>query len=411
MASIRERTSKTGETTWAVLYRDGKKQSSDTFPSFEEADNFKSLVEIIGVDKARAEMFGTDQSRLTVDDLFEKWIAWKAASGDVTARTVKDYGRDYANWIKRPLGRRLAETVDELDVQQFVDSMRAQNLDAKSVADRHMILHSMFKFGSAKTRRLVTHNPCQETQLPKRHKKPAKGLSNTEWAAVYAAAKQLSPAAADLLLFMAGTGWRWSEAVALKVSGLEEYLEQGATVRYATMHRVSRQGVEVEDSAKSYAGFRRAKVSPAVWAMLQRRAVGKGLDDLIFTNDNGTRWYQQNFLNRTWTAILETSGIAPYPNGQRKTPHAVRHTSIAMAERAGATLPQLQRRAGHEDIQTTINVYGGMIDDLGEDILKGIDRQLLGEETSQVVSGEVLVITALPSSGDTTAARPQSDGA
>lgn len=409
MASIRERHSKASKSTvWAVLFRDGQRQRSQTFANLEAAERFKALVEILGPTKALAELNeGKQPDRLTVDGLFEKWIAWKANSGDVTDRTVKDYTRDYANWLKRPLGSRAADTIDELDVQKFVDSMSTKGLDAKSIADRHMILHSMYKFGSAKSRQLVHHNPCQETQLPKRHKKPPKGLTNIEWRAVYAAAKQVSPAAADLLLFMAGTGWRWSEASALKVSGLEEYTEQGRTVRYATMQRVNRQGVVAEDSAKSYAGFRRAKVSPAVWSMLQRRVVGKGTDDLVFLNDRGTRWYQQNFLNRTWTDILEVSGIAPYPNGQRKTPHAVRHSAIAMAERAGATLPQLQRRAGHEDIQTTINVYGGMIDDLGDDVLDGIDDQLLGidEVPGEVVTGTV--VQALDAAADTSDATPQ----
>lgn len=392
MASIRERHSeRTKTTTWAVLFRHNGKQKSQTFATPEAAERFRSLVELLGPEKALVELNGTTAAKkLSVDDLFAEWIAWKANSGDVTERTVKDYARDYDNWIRRPLGQRTAESIDERDVQNLVDSMRRAGLDAKSVGDRHMILHSMYKFGSAKVRQLVSHNPCLETQLPRRHKKPAKGLTAPELKAVYAAAQQVDPDAADLLLFIAGTGWRWSEAAVLKVSGVEVYNERGRSVMYATMQRVNRQGAEADDAAKSYAGFRRAKLTPRTRAMVERRLVGKGPDDLVFTKASGRRWHQQNFLNRTWTDILEVAGIAPYPDGRRKTPHAVRHSHIGMLERAGASLPQMQRRAGHEDIQTTINVYGGMIDDVSDEILDDIDEQLFGEDGYEVVSGSVV---------------------
>jgi hypothetical protein len=64
-------------------------------------------------------------------------------------------------------------------------------LEAKWVADRHMILHSMYKFGTAKSRRVVDHNPCLETQPPTRRKKPPKGAALTEWRAMYEAAQAI----------------------------------------------------------------------------------------------------------------------------------------------------------------------------------------------------------------------------
>ena len=91
-----------------------------------------------------------------------------------------DYRRDYDNWIRPWFGHRAAESIDETDVQKLVDHM-AQTLSPKSVADRHMLLHSMYAYGRAKTRRLVEHNPCLETELPKRVKKPPKGTTVPEF--------------------------------------------------------------------------------------------------------------------------------------------------------------------------------------------------------------------------------------
>lgn len=383
MASIRERTSRAGETTWAVLWREGGKQTSMTFATPKAAQRFKDLVELLGPAKAIAEVTDADSRPFTVDDLAAAFFEWKGR--DVTARTLADYRRDYENWIKPALGSRRAASVDELDVQQLVDKM-ADRLDPKSVADRHMILHSMFRFGAAKVRRLVDHNPCLETQLPRRIKKPPKGVTLPEWYALLAAARRIEPDAADLMLFIVGTGWRWSEAATLPVRNVEEWAdEDGRDRMFVTMRQVNRQGVVVADAAKSYAGFRRAEVTPVVADMLRRRLVGKSPDDLVFTNGSGRPWRQQNFLNRTWTRIVATSGLE-----RRPTPHMLRHAHVPLMDRAGATLPQMQRRMGHEDIQTTINVYGGMIDDIGADVLAAMDAMLLPTPTAgEVVAGEV----------------------
>lgn len=54
MASIRERESKSGERTWAVLFRHGGRQTSMTFTAVGPARKFKSLVDNFGADEAMA---------------------------------------------------------------------------------------------------------------------------------------------------------------------------------------------------------------------------------------------------------------------------------------------------------------------------------------------------------------------
>lgn len=380
VASIRKRTSSAGETTYAVLFRVGQRQMSRTFsaapkphPPEKYAADFMALVDILGADKALATLAAKKDDGLTVNQLADRFFEWKA--GDVTARTLADYRRDYDNWIRKPLGTRMADSIDELDVQRLVDDMR-KKLEPKSVADRHMLLFSMFKFGSARTRRLVSHNPCTETQLPKRVKKPAKGVTLTEYHAIITAAAKVDPDAADLIEFMAGTGWRWSEAAALRAGNVEQYVEDGVTHTSAVMTAVFRKDAAQRqtlalDTAKSAAGFRRSRLSPRVAQMVVRRCAGLGPDELVFTNSAGRKWYQQNFLSRTWTAILDRAGLE-----RRVTPHALRHSHVAMLDRAGVSLPEIQRRIGHESITTTIGVYGGMIDQIDDDALAAIDRML-----------------------------------
>jgi integrase len=368
-------------------------KTSDSAPRPHALENYaadyKALVDILGADRALATLAAAEDGGLTVDQLAERFFDWKA--GDVTPRTLADYRRDYDNWTRPALGSRLADSVDELDVQRLVDEMR-QRLEPKSVADRHMLLFSMFKFGSTKTRRLVGHNPCLETQLPKRTKKPVKGATLAEYHAIITAARAVDPDAADLIEFIAGTGWRWSEAAALRVGNVEQYEEDGVTHTSAVMTAVFRKDaaqrqIRTDDAAKSDAGFRRSRLSPRVARMVERRCVGRGPAELMFTNAAGRKWYQQNFLSRTWTAILDRAGLE-----RRVTPHALRHSHVAMLDRAKASMPEIQRRIGHENIQTTIGTYGGMIDQIGDEALVAIDRMLEPPSTpaGEVVPGEVV---------------------
>lgn len=394
MASIRERTSKTAGTTYAVLYRHGGKQASKTFTQPKKAERFRALVDVLGPDKALAELFADGKAeRLTVDQLAQQFLEWKAR--DVTPRTMVDYRRDYGNWIKPWFGHRAAESIDERDVQKWVDHMGSR-LAPKSVADRHMLLHSMFQFGKAKSRRLVTHNPCLESELPKRTKKPPKGTTVPEYRAILTAGQRRNPDAADLICYLGETGWRWSEGAALRVVDVED---DGANV-WVTVSQVFRldenyRQVLAEDEAKSYRAFRRIRLFPESAAVVRRRVVGKRPDELVLTNSRGRQWSQNTFLRTTWPGILRDAGLWKGPR-KSPTPHWLRHMHVAVLSAAGAPMQEIQRRIGHDSIQTTINVYGGLIGDISDDALGRAGelmagtRRAPGVAPADTVSGELV---------------------
>lgn len=55
-----------------------------------------------------------------------------------------------------------------------------------------------------------------------------------------------------------------------------------------------------------------------------------------------------NMLNRIWRK---------YPEFKRITPHGFRHTHCSLLFEAGATIKEVQERLGHENIQTTMDIY------------------------------------------------------
>lgn len=392
MASIRERTTSDGQRTHSVLYRHGGKQASRTFADPKSAQRFKALIEALGPDKAIKALAGDQPQGITVAQLWDRFITDKSATkGGVTERTAADYRRDYKNWVEPWFGHRDAETIDERDVQKWVDHMKTTHLSPKSIVGRHSLLYAMYDYGKKKTRRLVTHNPCEETDLPKRRKARPKGITPDEFRAILTAAAKTksNPDAADLILFLGETGWRFSEATGLHRSGVED---DGVDV-WVSVDQVTRidgagRQYIAEDEAKSEAGFRRIRLLPDSAAMVRRRIIGLKPGDLVFTNRLGNHWNQNTWLRTTWPGIVKAAELAP---NRKPTPHWLRHMHVVVMIKAGASLPEIQRRIGHEHISTTIDVYGGMTGDVSDDAITNAASLLRGKEAAgDVVAGEVV---------------------
>lgn len=388
MASVRKRVFNTGRTSYVVSYRHGGKQSTKSFGDKRSADRVAALINALGVDRglaaaAEAGVTRSTTGATTLDDLFEQMITWKSERNDITDRGAADYRRAWANHMSKAFGHRGADFLTERDVQQWVDEL-SKRLSPKTVRDLHALLHQVYTWAGARSRGLATIDPCGETALPKRGKSIVRGLSLPEYQRLVTAARAINPNAADFIVFLACTGWRFSEAAALPVWAVED---DGRQV-YVTLSQVSRRttsGYAIVADAKSQAGLRRVRLIGESTEVVRRRLVGRGRDDLVFTTPNGGRWFHGPFRDRQWLPSVAAAGLAD----RKPTPHWLRHTHVAMCHAAGMSLPEIQRRIGHEDIRTTINVYGRMIDGMSDDVAARLDA-LMGA-TPPVVAGEVEV--------------------
>jgi integrase len=405
MASIQPRPRADGTTAYAVLFRMGKKQPSRTFEDEASAQRFVRMIDDFGAERALRylEDEADVEEGLSLDELAQRWLASK--EGDVTPNILVGYRRDYGTWIKPRFGHREAAHIHEGDVQAWVDWMKVHPspttgapLSPKSIADRHAILHQIYGWGSARTRNLVPHNPCKETELPKRKKTPPKGLRIPELHALLRAGAEVDQDAVDLVAFMAGTGWRIGESVAVLAGAIEDYgddptLPAGIQSQvYVNMDRVLRRGVGFTEGGKSDAAMRRIQVLGPAVAMIRRRLVGLGPNDFLFTFADGRPgvnrrgpWNVNSFRDLRWPRLVEAAGLTE----RHPTPHWLRHTHVAVCIAAGLSLAEIQRRLGHEDIQTTINVYGRMFQEMNAEAA-GRLAALLTPVEPQLVQGDVV---------------------
>lgn len=381
-----------GRVTWRVKFRIGTATRSETFATKKDADRFCKLVDAMGGARARAVMNETEASAVTdhlLSDVALKWLAWKGQTrADGTPKrvsssyTIDRYGQLIRNQILPHLGNRPLNLIGESDIQEWVDEL-ADDYAAKTVADAHSVLHGIYKWAGTKAQGLAIVDPCTETVLPKRKKNVAKGLRPDEWQVLHTAAREVSENAADMLLFLVSSGWRWSEAAAVRSQDIDDY---GDDRVWATMGRIMRRGAHgrfefVDDEAKSVAGLRRIQLSREASTMVRRRRVGLKPDDLLLTNDTGGKWYYNGFYSRYWTRPKDHRDAAPsrerileaaarHGLTREVTPYMLRHTHAFLMLMSGEGYAAVQKRMGHEDITTTTRVYGSMIADVSN---KGLD--------------------------------------
>lgn len=371
-----------------MLFRDGKRQSSKTFATAKAAEKFRKNIDALGLARALEELAGAPEGGVTLDEIADGYFEFK--EGRVRSpRTIHDYRRDYANWIKPELGNRAAIGITEGDVQAWVDRMHRATwpetgeprLSSKTIAGYHSLLHSLFKHAASPTRRLLpaTHDPCTATDLPTRIKRPPKGMRINAWLAMEAGLRAVGQRngigddARDLGHFLIASGWRISEAIALDESGCDDDGKRITCYVLQVMRRQPEGTFKIVEDSKSRAGGRRVTLDSDASAMVRRRLAGTPQGGLVFRRGSAP-WTYSTFHNIYWAGAAKVAGM-PKPKI-----HTLRHAAVGIFHASGASLAEIQRRIGHESINTTIDVYGSMIDDMTDESLDNVAAILRGEK-------------------------------
>ena len=83
---------------------------------------------------------------------------------------------------------------------------------------------------------------------------------------------------------------------------------------------------------------------------------GLGRDDLVFTSPRGGPIRSRSFRARVWIPATEAVGL------DGLTVHELRHTCVALLISQGVGPKQIQAQLGHEDVRTTLQVYGHLFE-------------------------------------------------
>ena len=103
--------------------------------------------------------------------------------------------------------------------------------------------------------------------------------------------------------------------------------------------------------------------------------VGKGRDDLVFTDMRGGVLRNSNYRARVFEPAVDECQKTDesFPS---ITPHDLRHTAASLAVSAGANVKAAQRMLGHAKASMTLDVYADLFDEDLDSVADNLDAAI-----------------------------------
>lgn len=287
-----------------------------------------------------------EAGQLTVGDVYR---SWSAAQAHIAAKTAATRKSAWARHVEPRWGRVPVADVKTATVRAWVAKLKADGLGVAGIENAFGVLRQVL--GSAVEDRRIPRNPCEGVKLPKREHADRGYLTHAQVVALAAAVERDS----TVVRFLAYTGLRWGEMAALRVQDFDMLRR-----RVNVSRSVTESGGLVWSTPKTHE--RRSVPLPAVLTdELAALMVGKGRDDLVFTDLRSGVLRNSNWRGRVFTPAVtkcqETDETFP-----SITPHDLRHTAASLAISAGANVKAVQRMLGHAKASMTLDTYADLFD-------------------------------------------------
>ncbi|MEQ8228191.1 MAG: site-specific integrase [Rhodospirillales bacterium] len=344
-----------------------------TFDTLKEARAFR--------DQQRANNLSgpIDLSIRTVDQAVSSWLDICLKEGrdgrdPVTSYTYKTYERRAAIMREYVWEKPLAElqTPDVVAFRSWLLRTYSRDLARKTLTSFHAVIKEMAMRGH------IASNVAAGVAIraDSRYDKPIEIPTPREVAQLLVAADRLAnsknPQVArsweryrPILYLAADTGMRPQEYLVIAKSGLKN---NGVKVE-----RALERGARKISVPKTKAGRRFIDLSPEAFDLVSHYAKHKAIDnkyDLVFPTSTGRwvetdHWRKRGFYNACYEAGLvvevddDNGGKVEKP---KYSPYDLRHFYASMLIEQRINLKRIQSLMGHEDIKTTLNVYGHLID-------------------------------------------------
>lgn len=374
MADIRKRTGRKG-TTYQVRYADPSKASGyayATFYTLKEARAFRENAAL-----RQGHMLHT-QPGLTVERGVQTWLDICEKEGrngrdPVTKYTLKHYEwrADIINSYDWPKPLSDMSTPDIIEFRSWLLRNYSRNVARKVLSSLHSVTLELV------TRGMLQHDIVSGVTIrsTSRYDEPVKIPSEAEVRTLLAAADALATSSnlqtrrvwrryRPMLYLAADSGMRPQEYVAVARSNL---FDGGVNI-----DRALERGERRISVTKTPAGRRFIELSPKVYEMVQEYAERHAVEneyDLVFPTSTGNWQTTDNWRKRGfYAACLEAELVDNVKIGSkvvqkpRYRPYDLRHFFASMLIEQRANLKRIQKLMGHEDITTTMNVYGHLIE-------------------------------------------------
>jgi integrase len=327
-----------------VSQKTGKpKQTSETFPTKAQAQHFAKMIDAIGPDAALDDLYANDRQANvpTMNQIAAAHI--KNLSG-IEEGTRDRYTRMWErNWSPH-IGNIPANRLTRDHVSSTLNLL-AHVYSAKTLKNQRGLLAAVC--GRAVDKGYLKSNPTKGVKVARSGEADRRDM------------RILTPADFDILLervtehyrpfvrFLAGTGCRWGEAVALQVG---DFNDPNIMIRRAL------KGDRTIGPPKTRKSRRTIRLPDAVLDDVTDACADRPAKALVWTAPKGGMIQHRTFWSDIWFPAVTI--FDPRPRI-----HDLRHTHAAWLLAAGVPIHVVQARLGHESITTTVDTYGGLMPD------------------------------------------------
>ncbi|GAA1819047.1 tyrosine-type recombinase/integrase [Nesterenkonia flava] len=376
MATYRRRERRDGTIAHQVIFRDkdqGNKQTSLTFDDEDEAMLFKRFLEANDHRLRQAEdaVIEMRSKAPTLNELIEYHLENLTGVEEGTIKTYRSLMRTH---VEDSLGRIRIDSLTKKDIIQWLQTI---DRTPKSLKNIHSVVSAALATGVGEPDWPIQSNPARGLRMPK-------GGGKNRERPLFMTRDQVEELAATLdqlhgqyenpfigftpgmfALFQAHSGCRFGESTALRAHVDTTVKADGRIILHinrAWKHRAT--GLTPGDP-KTKAGVRDVALSRDFSEILRPTLEATPAGALLFGNRAGERLHQGWFYEKYWKpgrTALVLAGL--FPRNARV--HDLRHTHASWLIDAGVPLPAISRRLGHEDISTTVNLYGHLVTDADE---------------------------------------------
>jgi integrase len=312
----------------------------------------------------------------TVEDYLKKWLE-TAAKPRLRENTYREYEGLIERYVKPKLGPMRLCDLHPLNIQKFYAGLTAQNLSPRTVRFTHSVLTSAFK--QAVRWRMITHNPCDSAELPRKASAEMQSLTPKE------AARFLKEAESDrwsaLFVLALATGLRPSEYLGLKWSDVD--LDRGVINVQRSLHwRSYKTGDWYFGEPKTPRSRRRIPLpASAVRALVEHRRhqaeerLKAGPDyknlDLVFATVEGHPLIRLNIVQKHFKPILERAMLPPTVRL-----YDLRHSCATLLLAANENPKVVSERLGHASITLTMDTYSHVMPDMQQGASDKLEQML-----------------------------------
>jgi integrase len=287
----------------------------------------------------------TTLGEVTFRDYVEgEWLPNKHVEASTRAAYISYLNKHFYPYF----GHRKLNRISPSLVQDWVTEAKDAGLSPRSIRKYHVMLSSIF--ARAVKDRILVHNPCDHTELPKVITRKARTLTPDEYTRLLAAIPHQHRLMIETLI---EAGLRWGELVALKPRHID-FLRRSLTVE-ETIVEVSKRHSPTgqrylvkpypKDNEPRTFGVRQAWLD-VIAHHIEINGIGR--DDLLFATRAGTPISRNTFRTRIWLPAVKASAV-DFP----VRVHDLRHAHASWLLAGGADLKSVMERMGHSQIQTT----------------------------------------------------------